>query len=105
MSEAVNAMFYAEQIADELIAQRRRRKPRKLNCEYPGLWGRSVLLRSKYADCERQMIHGGQTRRLSPREIEEFKAHVQRCIDERGFAAETGESISQAERRLFKRWP
>lgn len=103
MCEAINA-FHAEQIADELIAQRRKRRPKKLNCEYPGLWGRSVLLRSKYADCERQMIHGGLARRLSPREIEEFQAHVQRCIDERSCVAGRKQTVAELERRLFKKW-
>jgi len=47
---------------------------------YPGLRG-SRIYRNKYAGCEHSKVRGLTVRLLSPAEIVEFRAHIQRCIN------------------------
>jgi hypothetical protein len=50
---------------------------------YSGLRGKRVY-HSKYADCEHSLVRGITVRLLTPAEIEEFRAHIERCIGSRG---------------------
>lgn len=47
---------------------------------YPGLRG-SRIHRYKYAGCEHSKVRGITVRLLTPAEIDEFRAHIQRVID------------------------
>ncbi|HEX7113750.1 MAG TPA: hypothetical protein VF193_01350 [Steroidobacter sp.] len=83
--------------------ERQVRRMRKRG-KFAGQWSSRARHQWKYQDAEYIGAGSRRLRLLTEREIEEFKAHVQRCIDERSCVAGRKETVLELERRLFKKW-
>lgn len=68
-------------LVDEIVAKRKPRGEKFRNSSYPGL--RHKTSARKYRDCAYVMQGFGRVRLLTAEEVEQFRAHVDSCIEAR----------------------
>lgn len=78
-----DASTHIQALIEEIVAYRRGRRNRPSRpSNYAGLKSSSSR-RHKYSGCECVNVNGQNIRKLTPRELDEFRDGVQRVIDRR----------------------
>jgi hypothetical protein len=82
-----DASTHIQALIEEIVAYRRgrRSRPGRRPSNYAGLKSSSSR-RHKYSGCECVNVNGQNIRKLTPRELDEFRDGVQRVIDRRATA-------------------